>query len=162
DSTTFTASNGNSCSVQVNIPPTSGNFTNPGTYPGFVEVIVTYNLPRVFNSSRFFGSGTVAVSARAVARARPAYQNVSVNILTLNSSASPSLNLNGSKTVMSVPGAIYVDSSASGAVSGNGTAISSSSVDIVGTSTDSSVYAPTSGSTANVYQSPNVTSVADP
>src|SRR5262249_36122566 len=51
--------------VTVHIPPTSGNFVGQ---LGYAEVLVQYNSPRSF--SALFGSGTLPVPARAVARER--------------------------------------------------------------------------------------------
>ena len=56
---------GTTSTVTVNIPPASGDpFRH--TLTGYAEVIVTWNQQRFF--SGIFGSGTIPVSARAVAR----------------------------------------------------------------------------------------------
>ena len=60
---------GTTSTVTVNIPPLSGNFTVAkigAAANGYAEVIVTWNQQRFF--SGIFGSGTIPVSARAVAR----------------------------------------------------------------------------------------------
>ncbi len=49
--------------VVINIPPQSGHFANT---PSYVEVIVTTIQPRIF--SAILGSGSLRISARAVAR----------------------------------------------------------------------------------------------
>jgi hypothetical protein len=149
---------GSTNTVTVNIPPTSGQFTNTATYLGYVEVIVTWNQPRYF--SGIFGSGTIPVSARAVARGKAAL--VPVNILTLSPSGND-LSLSGSGSSMTVPGAIIVDSNSSSALSTNSSAtiISQSSISVDGGISSSNTYAPSSGSTANVKQNTG-TYVADP
>jgi uncharacterized membrane protein len=53
--------------VTVNIPPRSGDHVSQR---GYAEVLVQFNQSRTFSS--IFGSGAIAVSARAVARATPA------------------------------------------------------------------------------------------
>ncbi len=60
---------GTTPTVTVNIPPLSGNFTVAkigAAANGYAEVIVTWNQQRSF--SGVIGSGTIPVSARAVAR----------------------------------------------------------------------------------------------
>jgi hypothetical protein len=57
------SNDGTTSIVTVNIPPKSGNFAGVA---GYVEVIAQYNQPRGF--SNVFGSGTIPVQARAVAR----------------------------------------------------------------------------------------------
>jgi Flp pilus assembly protein TadG len=103
-------------SVQVNQPPTLGNFQKNSQA---VEVIVKQPQPRLL--SALFGTGNVPISARAVAlittpgtdcvlglnRTAPSTVNVSgSNTLNLagcnvvsDSNASPSLNVNGSASV---------------------------------------------------------------
>jgi Flp pilus assembly protein TadG len=157
---TFTTDNGNTCTVTVNIPPTSGQFTDSSQYLGYVEVIVQYNQPRYF--SGIFGSGTVPIKARAVGRGKYGTQYTTVNILALDKSAGSALSLQGSKTIVSVPGAIVVDSNSTTAVAGVGTAVSGSAVKVVGTITSSNVYAPTSGSKANVSSNSPAYYVSDP
>ncbi len=101
---------GTTSQVTVNIPPQSGNFTNSTKYPGCAEVIVTWYQKRGF--SAIFGSGTIPVSARAVA------QGASV----IGGSASPAILLlssgnnitdNGTPSSVTVTpssgGAIYLD-----------------------------------------------------
>jgi hypothetical protein len=60
--------------VTVNIPPTSGNFVGKA---GYAEVIVQFNQKREF--STIFGSGTLPVTARAVACGIPG--NIGILIL---------------------------------------------------------------------------------
>jgi Flp pilus assembly protein TadG len=136
-------------SVQVNIPPTSGNFTDTSKYLGYVEVIVTYQQKRAF--SAIFGSGDVTVTARAVAHG--AYGSSFVNILVLDSGASGALTLGGTGTQISVPGTIIVDSNSSKALTGNGgaTAVSGSGISVDGgIDKNANVYSPVSGSTTDV------------
>ena len=66
DASAIAAANGYTSAnstITVNTPPTSGDHAGAS---GYVEVIVTYNQSRSFSS--IFGSGTVPVQARGVAR----------------------------------------------------------------------------------------------
>jgi hypothetical protein len=63
--------------VTVNIPPLSGTFAGQG---GHAEAILTYNKQRSF--SALFGSGSLPVQARAVARGK--YEPAAVGIMCLN------------------------------------------------------------------------------
>ena len=102
--------------VTVNIPPLTGPFTNTA---GFAEVIVTYYQPRGF--SGIFGSGTIPVTARAVARGLwTTYAN---GIILLDPTGSGVLSDSGNGSITVSGGAsIVIDSSSAGAagVSGNG------------------------------------------
>jgi hypothetical protein len=129
------------------IPPISGD--HAGT-AGYAEVIVQYNQRRYF--SAIFGSGTIPIRARAVARGfMGAFDG---SILLLSRTANPALNINGNAHI-SDPGKIIVDSSASGAINVNGASgsIVAGEVDVVGgiTGAVNQVNAPSSGSTANVF-----------
>jgi hypothetical protein len=151
---------GTTNTVTVNIPPTSGYFTDTSKYLGYVEVIVTWNQPRYF--SGIFGSGTIPVSARAVARGKAGMQ--AVNILTLGTSGTD-LTVAGNNSIMTVPGAVIDDSSSSNAMTTNGNGailVSQSNISVDGgIVSGSAVYAPSNGSTANVNQNTGNT-VADP
>jgi hypothetical protein len=138
---------GTTNTVVVNIPPSSGNFTDPTKYPGYAEVIVTYNQPRLF--SGLFGSGTLTIQGRAVAREVVAPVNVS--ILTLAPTGT-SLLVSGN-TSITVPGPVVVDSSSSTAfsINGNSSSITASMISMVGNFSNSGNAgvspAPTTGAT---------------
>jgi Flp pilus assembly protein TadG len=95
--------------VTVNIPPKSGPFTGKA---GYVEILITYNQPRFF--SNVLGSGSLTVTARAVARGL--YTPSSPGILVLDPTGNNSLDVTASGGVtVTNGGAIDVDSnSASG------------------------------------------------
>ena len=89
---------GTTSTVKVNIPPSSSvNFNGKA---GYAEVIVTWNQQRFF--SGIFGSGAIAVSARAVARG--VVQPSQPAVLLLSPSASSALTVTG--------GSVVVDSTA--------------------------------------------------
>src|SRR5262249_52785974 len=114
----------------------------------YAEVVVQYNQKRYFSS--IWGSGTLPVRARAVARGLMAPGSLS--ILVLNKTASPSLSLSGVN--LTAADKIIVDSNAAGAVKlgGNSGSIVGSEIDIVGGITGhNNVYAPTIGSTSKVF-----------
>jgi hypothetical protein len=119
---------GTTNTVAVNIPPSSGNFTDPTKYPGYAEVIVTYNQPRLF--SGLFGSGTLTIEARAVARQVVVPLNFS--ILTLAPTGT-SLLASGN-TSITVTGPIVVDSSSSSALqlNGNSSSMTAPMISMVG------------------------------
>jgi hypothetical protein len=109
---------GTTNSVTVNIPPKSGNHAN---VDGYAEVIIQYNQKRVF--SGVFGSGTITVKARAVARGQ--WVTVGNGIIALDPTASGAVSSGGSAGTAGginvVGGAsIIVDSNSSSAVSTNG------------------------------------------
>jgi hypothetical protein len=95
------SNDGTTSVVTVNIPPLSGIFTGQ---KGYAEVIVTYYKQRGF--SAIFGSGSLPVKARAVARGR--YEAAAVGIMCLNphmadafyGSADGSLNVTGGASVI--------------------------------------------------------------
>jgi hypothetical protein len=111
---------GTTNSVTVNIPPASGNFSGKA---GYAEVIVTWNQKRGF--SAIFGSGTIPVSARAVAIGATSYTSGTPAILLLGNTGTTLSGVgNGSITVTGTSGSIYVDSTgpSSASMSGNGSA----------------------------------------
>jgi Putative Flp pilus-assembly TadE/G-like len=111
--------------VTVNIPPASGVFAGKN---GYAEVIVTYNQARGF--SAIFGSATVSVQGRCVARGKKSGSDV--GILTLNSTASGAFSLSGSASV-TVNGKVVVNSNSSTAAVSSGSAIcKAKELDIVG------------------------------
>jgi Putative Flp pilus-assembly TadE/G-like len=106
---------GTTSTVTVSIPPTSGTFANKA---GYVEVDVTYNVPRGF--SGVFGSGAIPVSARAVARG--VVQGSTAAVLLLSPNASPALSATGNGSLTVAGGSVVVDSTDSNAVSVSGNA----------------------------------------
>src|SRR5262249_38779602 len=94
---------------------------------GCAEATVTYYQGRTF--SNVFGSGSIPLSARAVARGR----SLNVGVLTLNSSgASNGVNLSASASV-DTPGAVLVNSSDSSALNlGSGASLSASAIEVRG------------------------------
>jgi Flp pilus assembly protein TadG len=125
-----------SSSVTVRVPvattPAATYFsgTDAGTRvpQGCAEVTVTYYQGRTF--SNIFGSGSIPISTRAVARGR----GLNLSILTLNSTGASSLSLTGGSSI-NAPGAVLVNSSdtATGALSvGSGSSLIASAIDVVG------------------------------
>ena len=121
------ANDGTTSTVTVNIPPLAGNFVGNA---GCVEVIVTYNMQRGF--SAIFGSGTIPVSARAVAQGQPVPgadgQGLPGILLLGNTGTTLSGVGNGTVSVTDAPGytgsggSVYVDSNGPNAVSMKGNA----------------------------------------
>jgi hypothetical protein len=115
---------GTNSTVTVNIPPSSAADAAHQN-PGYAEVIVTWNQKRGF--SAIFGSGTIPVSARAVAQGRVA----APAILMLGSG--PNITDNGSPSSLTVTvpsgtvgtgGSIYVNSTTNAAsLQGNGSSV---------------------------------------
>jgi Flp pilus assembly protein TadG len=115
---------GTNSTVTVNIPPSSSSDA-AHQKPGYAEVIVTWNQKRGF--SAIFGSGTIPVSARAVAQGRVA----APAILMLGSG--PNVTDNGipSSLTVTVPsgtlgtgGSIYLNSTTNPAsLQGNGSSV---------------------------------------
>jgi Flp pilus assembly protein TadG len=108
--------------VTVNIPPKAGSFAGDA---GYVEVVVQWNQQRGF--SGVVGSGTIPVSARAVAVGASSYLSGSPGILLLGSPGTTlSIGGNGTVTVndpngyTGTGGSIYVDSTGPDAVSQQG------------------------------------------
>lgn len=80
--------NGGTVQVAVNIPPTSGFFVGMA---GYAEVILQYSEPRRF--SAIFGSGSLPIKARGVARG--GYRSPGDGILVLDLSIKASLKAGG-------------------------------------------------------------------
>jgi Flp pilus assembly protein TadG len=93
----------NSVTVTCNIPPQSGNYTN---LAGYAEVIITMQQTRYF--SVVFGSGTLTVRARAVARGSQVQPPI--GILVLNGNHSNSFNVSATGNANVGNGRIVVDS----------------------------------------------------
>ena len=93
---------GDSTSLTINIPPTSGVFANKA---GNAEVIVTYNQPRYF-SSAFLSTAVIPVTARAVGRV---VTNAPASIILTDPSAAGALTLTGTAK-LTTSGVIQVNS----------------------------------------------------
>jgi hypothetical protein len=89
--------------VTVNIPPASGLYQNKN---GYAEVLVQYNQPRYF--SAIFGSGTIPVTARAVARG--AWVTPHAGVLILDYTDKASLNTQGNGAFTEGGGPVIVNS----------------------------------------------------
>jgi Flp pilus assembly protein TadG len=111
---------GGNATVTVNIPPQSGTFTGQ---KGFAEVLITFNQRRFF--SAVWGSGSLQVTARAVARGT--FTPANPGILILDQTDNNTLNVTSSGDVtVTNGGAIDVDSK-----SANGGATCTSTGNIV-------------------------------
>jgi hypothetical protein len=111
---------GVSSTVTVNIPPKSGAFVGQ---KGYAEVLITYNQSRFF--SAIWGSGTLQVAARAVARGTYTPANPGILILDQTDNNTLDVTASGNVTVTN-GGAIDVDSK-----SANGGATCTSTGNIV-------------------------------
>ncbi len=96
--------NGTTSTITVNIPPKAGFFIGKA---GYAEVIATWNQQRGF--SGIFGTGTIPVSARAVAQGLA--QGSSASFLLL-SPTGPALEVTGNATI-TANGPVTIDSTAS-------------------------------------------------
>ena len=118
------ANDGTTSVVTISIPPTSGNFLGKA---GYAEVVVKFNQTRYF--SGIFGSGTIPITARAVARG---ISLTSPSIILLDPSAAGALTLTGSGKVTATS-SIQVNSSNAAALSAsNAGYASASAIDITG------------------------------
>jgi hypothetical protein len=97
------SNDGSTSVVTVNIPPTSGNFAGKA---GYAEVIIQFNQQRGF--SGIFGSATIPVRARAVARGL--WTPFNDGIIILHPTAPSALFANGNGTVSVKSSNIIVDS----------------------------------------------------
>jgi hypothetical protein len=86
--------------VQVNIPPTTGDHAG---LAGYVEVIIKFYQQRYF--SGIFGTGNLAVKARAVARGRPS----DIGILILDPHLQGALEVRGKVNILN-NGQLYSNS----------------------------------------------------
>jgi hypothetical protein len=102
--------------VTVNIPPQSGTYHGKA---GYVEVLITASMPRIF--SGLFGSGNLQVTARAVAVGQ--WVPYPTGILALDPTSSGSVTMSGNGTINVTGAPIVVNSNSATAVeaSGNGT-----------------------------------------
>ncbi len=101
--------------LTVNIPPSSGPFAGK---VGYAETILVYSLPRGFSS--IFGSGSLPIKARSVARGM--WVPFNNGIIVLDPTRSGSLTDNGNGTVTVTGANIVIDSNSASAakVIGNG------------------------------------------
>jgi hypothetical protein len=111
------ANDGVTSIVTVNIPPTSGPYTNQ---IGCAEVIIQYNQKRAF--SNIFGDGDIPVKARAVARAKWVASNIGVLVLDTSGKNALNMSSSGNVSLTGLPASVIINSSdPSGAViSGTG------------------------------------------
>ncbi len=120
------ANDGTDTVVTVNIPPASGPYTNQN---GYVEVLVTDNQARSFGS--IFGSGRMAVRARAVARGAWVAPNAGVIVLDYSGKATLNDQGNGAATESGAP-MIVNSNNASAAVDGGNGVLKAPEFDITG------------------------------
>jgi Flp pilus assembly protein TadG len=108
------SNNGTTSVVTVNIPPTqSALFKNK---PGYAEVIVQVNVTRAF--SGIFGSGTLPVSATAVARGLWSSSLTSAALIALSPTGT-GISTTGNVS-LDVTGSVIVDSNSTSAISATG------------------------------------------
>ncbi|WP_422931162.1 DUF7305 domain-containing protein [Singulisphaera sp. PoT] len=143
--------------VTINIPPTSGIFAGVS---GYAEVTVKRNQPRTF--SAIWGSGTLPITARAVARGTFAPYSTA-GILLLDPSSAGALTVSGGGRAVS-NAAIQVNSSNVGAVNANNTGyVKAPLISIVGNyKTSSSGYLSGTVATAASAVSNPLSSLAAP
>jgi Flp pilus assembly protein TadG len=120
------ANDGTVSVVTVNIPPSSGDYSGKA---GYAEVIVKFNQTRSFSS--IFGSGSIPVQARAVARGS-ADARSNAAILILDPSSSSALAVSGTPSVTSNSKIIVNSNSLQAANASGGSSISASEIDITG------------------------------
>jgi Putative Flp pilus-assembly TadE/G-like len=110
------SNDGASSVITVNIPPKSGPYAG---LPGYVEILLRYNMPRGF--SGVFGSGPLPVNVRAVARG--AWVSPNAGVLILNYTGKATLNAQGNGAFTETGGPVIVNSNNSSAVldTGNST-----------------------------------------
>ena len=128
------ASNGYAASaVTVNIPPQSGSFAGKA---GYVEVVIQSHLQGSFSAA--FGSGDLAVRARAVARGMPQQ----IGLMALQPSGAGTLTVSGSANVQLAGGAV-VNSTNAAAVTISGSAtVSASAIAVAGGYSGTSLSTP--------------------
>jgi hypothetical protein len=169
----YTTTGGAYQDLTANLKDSSGNpvygiFIPPATQSspfynkkGYVEVVVQYNQTRGFSS--IWGSDSIPISARSIARAQAS--NWNATILTLSPTANTSLNLTGGST-MTVPQAVIVDSSATTAanLSGSNTQLVATQIEVVGgiSPSSGSGYSPTPVTGSKYYTADPLSSLAPP
>lgn len=127
----------NNATVTVNRPPSTGNYA---TTPQAVEVIVSQPQQRLL--SAMFGTGTVLIKARAVA-----VPNSGTGcVLGLDPTASSTVAVSGSNNLNLINCNLYSDSSASPSLNVNGAAaVSANQVGAVGSVSGASKITATNG-----------------
>jgi len=110
------ANDGANSTVEVNIPPTSGQYAGRA---GYVEVLITSRQDRCF--SNIWSSDSVHVRARSVARG--AWVPFHATILSLDTGEKGAISVKGSGSLTSAGAPVYINSNSSSAldVSGGGT-----------------------------------------
>jgi hypothetical protein len=106
---------GPNCEVEVFIPPTTGQFVGQ---KGYAEVRIRHDHGRFF--SKVFGTESIAVRARAVARGRKSTTGQAILVLDPDDKAALKLGGNGTSFVSGAP--IQVNSAHPEAVFNNGNA----------------------------------------
>lgn len=107
--------------VTVHIPPTTGIYKNKD---GYAEVLITLHQKRFF--SAIWGSDTIAVNARAVARGAWIPYKAGVLVLDYDDKASLSVKGNGSFTETGGPVIVNSNNAAAVVDTGNGAMIAES------------------------------------
>jgi hypothetical protein len=107
---------GTSNVVTVNLPPKSGTYKG---LAGYVEVLITYNQPRLFSS--VFGGGALPVTSRAVARGAWTVPNDGIIVLNYSGKGTLSDQGNGAFTEIGAPVIVNSNNSSAAMDTGNGT-----------------------------------------
>jgi hypothetical protein len=121
DALTIAAENGYSndgtnSTVQVNIPPTSGQYAGVA---GYIEILITSRLDRCF--SNVWSSVSVCVRARSVARGAWVPFSASILLLDLGDKGAVSVKSGGLLTSTGAPAYVNSNSASALSVSGGGT-----------------------------------------
>jgi hypothetical protein len=133
----------NNTTVTVNIPPLSGTYLGQ---PGYAEVIITMQQPRLF--SGVFGSGALPVEARSVAMGDQLPPPI--GLLVLNTTQNNTLQMSASGSVNVSGGTVVVDSNQNdGLALSNTGGVTASKVILSG-----STYATSATGTVNGLLSP--------
>jgi Flp pilus assembly protein TadG len=123
--------------------------------PGYAEATVQYNQPRFF--SALWGTETVAIKARAVARGT--WIPVPIGLILLDPSSAGALSVKGSGNLTVTGGSVIVNSSSpSGATAGGGGTLTAPEFDFAGTPG----FATNGGGQFNGTLNSGVTPTADP
>ncbi len=104
--------------VTVNIPPASGPYAGKS---GYIEVLVTYNQTRSFSS--IFGSSSLPVRARAVARGAWVAPNAGVIVLDYSGKATLNAQGNGAATESGAPFIVNSNNPSAAVDGGNGSLV---------------------------------------
>jgi hypothetical protein len=113
--------------ITVNIPPKSGNYA--GKTGGYVEVIVTYNQPRLFSS--IFGTGSIPVTARAVAKGTYTTPGAAPAVMAQDSHPGDiALNAQNGQVIVQGAGAVIANANAS--TRPNGSVTTGGVIDVTG------------------------------